>query len=78
MYLDLYAKRAIQYRDIDLSLKTYMEEDGANKINAFFDEHNFEQSVEYDKKSSGNTVSIESPEKVIFFKRKGMWILLRT
>lgn len=72
VYLDLYAKRAIQYRDIDLSLKTYMEEDGANKINAFFDEHNFEQSVEYDKKSSGNTVSIESPEKVIFFKRKGI------
>lgn len=72
VYLDLYSKNAIQYRGIDLSLKSYMEEDGAKKTNAFFDEHNFEQNIEYDKMSSGNMISIESPEKVIFFKRKGI------
>ena len=72
MYLDLYAKRIIQYRDVDLSLKSYMEADGASRTNAFFDEHKFEQNIEYDKTSTGTRIFIESPEKVIFFKRKGI------
>ena len=72
VYLDLYAKRIIQYRDVDLSLKSYMEADGASRTNAFFDEHKFEQNIEYDKTSTGTRIFIESPEKVIFFKRKGI------
>ena len=72
VYLDLYAKRIIQYRDVDLSLKSYMEADGANRTNSFFDEHKFEQNIEYDKSSAGKHISIEAPEKVIFFKRKGI------
>lgn len=72
VYLDLYAKGAVQYRDIDLSLKSYIEEQGADKINAFFDEYNFEQHIEYDKKSKGTMITIEAPEKMIYFKRKGI------
>ncbi len=72
VYLDLYAKGAIQYRDIDLSLKSYIKENGAEKINAFFDEYNFEQHIEYDKASKGNLISVEAPEKMIYFKRKGI------
>ena len=72
VYLDLYAKRVVQYRDVDLSLKSYMEADGAKRTNVFFDEHNFEQNIEYEKTSTGNRISIEAPEKVIFFKRKGI------
>ena len=72
VYLDLYSQRAIQYRDIDLSLKSYIEKQGADRINDFFDEYNFEQHIEYDKTSKGNFVSAESPEKMIYFKRKGI------
>ena len=72
VYLDLYAERAIQYRDIDLSLKSYIEENGADRINSFFDEYNFEQHIEYDKTAKGNLISVESPEKMIYFKRKGI------
>lgn len=72
VYLDFYTQKAIQYRNIDLSLKSYMEGEGVSRTNAFFEEHHFEQSIEYDTKSSGNIISIESPEKVIFFKRKGI------
>jgi hypothetical protein len=72
VYMDMYSKNVIQYRDVDLSLKSYMEKDGANRTNAFFEEFNFEQSIEYDVTAKGNYVSIESPEKVIFFKRKGI------
>ena len=72
VYLDLYAERAIQYRDIDLSLKSYIEENGADRINSFFDEYNFEQHIEYDKTAKGYLISVESPEKMIYFKRKGI------
>lgn len=72
IYLDLYAARAILYRDIDLSLKSYVEEYGADKINTFFEEYNFEQHIEYDKTSKGNRVAVTSPEKMIYFKRKGI------
>lgn len=72
VYLDLYSKNAIQYRDIDLALKSYLEESGVEKINSFFEEYNFEQKIEYDKKAIGNSYSVESSEKIIFFKRKGI------
>lgn len=72
VYMDLYSKNAIQYRNIDLSLKSYLEEDGTKNINSFFEEYNFEQTIEYDKKSVGNYSIMESPEKTIFFKRKGI------
>ena len=72
VYLDLYKARAIQYRDIDLSLKSYLEEKGADGINSFFDECNFDQHIEYDKTSEGNLISLRAPEKIIYFKRKGI------
>lgn len=72
VYLDLYAGIAIVYRDIDISLKSYIEEQGSDKINSFFDEYNFDQYIEYDKSSKGNIISVASPEKTIYFKRKGI------
>lgn len=72
VYIDLYAGRVIQYRDIDLSLKSYMEEAGTDRINSFFEEYNFEQYIEYDKTSKGNLILVEAPEKMIYFKRKGI------
>lgn len=72
VYLDLYSKNAIQYKHIDLSLKSYLEEKGADEINSFLEEYNFEQAIEYDNKAEGNIITIESPEKMIFFKRRGI------
>lgn len=72
VYLDLYSKEAVQYKDIDLSLKSYLEEVGTDEINTFFKEYNFEQTVEYDRRSEGHMVSVESAEKMIFFKRQGI------
>ena len=62
----------IQYKDIDISLKSYMEKNGTDNINSFFNEFNFKQRIEYDTKSSGEHLSIESPEKMIYFKRKDL------
>lgn len=68
VYLDLYSKNAIQYKSMDLSLKSYLEEKGADEINTFFKEYNFEQIVEYDNHSEGNMIAMESVKKMIFFR----------
>lgn len=72
VYVDLYSREAIQYGYKNLSLKSYIEENGEKEINHFFDEYNFEQNIEYDEKASGNFVTVESAEKMIFFKRRGI------
>lgn len=72
VYLDLYSREVTQYKDIELSLESYIEEVGPEAINTFFNEYNFEQTVEYDRKSKGHIVSVESAEKMIFFKRRGI------
>ena len=38
----------------------------------FFKEYNFEQIVEYANHSEGDMIAIESVEKMVFFKRKGI------
>lgn len=72
VYVDLYSREAIQYGNKNFSLKSYIEENGEKEINHFFDEYNFEQNIEYDEKASGNFVTVESAEKMIFFKRRGI------
>ena len=72
VYLDIYHKTIVSYCGEDLILKKFLEDEGTLEINHFFDEYNFEQQIEYDKTSKGNILSIESPEKVIYFKRKGI------
>ena len=72
VYVDLYSREAVQYGNKNLSLKSYIEENREKEINHFFDEYNFDQNIEYDEKASGNFVTVESPEKMIFFKRKGI------
>lgn len=72
VYIDLYERTLTQYKDIDLSLKSYIENVGTDEINSFFSEHNFEQTIEYNNKVQGNTIAVESAEKMIFFKRKNI------
>lgn len=72
LYLDLYQRTLIPYRDIDLSVKNYMENGGEKIINDFFDNYNFEQNIEYDKDAVGPTITVHADEKMIYFKRKGI------
>lgn len=72
VYMDMCLRNATQYKGVDLSLKSYMEETGTKVINNFFERYHFAQKVEYDKKAAGNIVTVESPENKLFFKRNGI------
>lgn len=72
IYLDLYKNTLITYKDVDLSLINYLNNNGTDEINNFFDKYNFEQNIEYNTDSVGPTIKIHSDEKTIYFKRKGI------
>lgn len=72
VYMDIYNTVVISYNGTDLSLKRYIEDQGAENLNAFFDEYNFGYRIEYDKTAYGNIVRLEAPEKIIYFKRSGI------
>ena len=65
-------KSATQYKGVDLSLRSYMEESGTKLINDFFEQYHFEQRIEYNRKATGNIVTLESPENQIYFRRNGI------
>jgi len=72
VYVDLYSKNVLPYKDAHLSLKAYLDKNGTNEINDFFRRFNFEQSIEYDSQAKGQWLQIESSDKMIFLKRKGI------
>lgn len=72
VYVDVYDRSIVNYKDIELWIHEYLEQNGAEKINAFFEEYNFEQTIEYGKQAQGNLLQIETNQNTIFFKRKGI------
>lgn len=73
IYLDASLRVRLDTLNNHLDIREYLDNNGAEDINNFFKEYNFEQSIEYSKKSEGNIISIEAPEnKDIFFKRNGV------
>ena len=76
IYINMFAKTVISYGNVDVSVAEYLDKMGCESINGFFDEYNFEQSIEYDHSSQGGKVLFivgeDENEKGIFFKRKGI------
>lgn len=70
IYIDASLRARYEVLEGYTTLKEYFDEKGETEINNFFNKYNFQQRVEYAKKSSGNLISIEGQEnKSIFFKR---------
>ncbi len=64
IYIDLYKQDVCVYRDINLDLTEHLNQNGVEQINSFFNEFNFDQTVEYD--------SVSSKSSQIYFKREGI------
>ena len=76
IYINIFDRTIISYDTVELSAARYLEKNGCESINHFFDEYNFEQNVEYDHSSKGGNVRLvigeDDNKKDIFFKRKGI------
>ena len=80
IYINIFDKTIISYGATELSVARYLEKSGCESINRFFDEYNFEQNIEYDHSSKGGNVRLvvgeNDSKKYIFFKRKGIDVLI--
>lgn len=73
IYIDAFDQEIYSPGKKELSLKDYLEKNGVDYINKFFEELNFEQKIEYTNECCGNIVKIVThEEKDIFFKRRGI------
>ncbi len=76
IYINMFDKTIISYDKAEVSVARYLDQSGCQSINAFFDEYNFEQNIEYEHSSKGGRVQLvvgnSESEKGIFFKRKGI------
>lgn len=73
VYFNAFDKRVDSYGKEDLRLLNFLKENGAKKINDFFDVHNFEQTVDYTNESNGDKFTIKvanEDERALFFRRK--------
>lgn len=76
IYINMFNRTIISYGKAEISVSRYLDKGGCESINRFFDEYNFEQSIEYDHSSKGGNVRFivgeNDTEKDIFFKRRGI------
>lgn len=73
IYLDAALRARLHNTNDYLDIREYLDRNGENEINGFFKKYNFEQVIEYSKKSVGDITSIEVEDnKDIFFKRQGV------
>ncbi|WFR63305.1 AAA family ATPase [Paenibacillus amylolyticus] len=72
VYLDGYKETIFSPGKINLNIEEYLENQGVDEINTFFNKFNFNQRIEYANSSSGSITRISSEEKDIFFKREGV------
>ncbi len=72
VFLDDYKRTIFNPGKQKLLLEDYLNDNGVDDINTFFNNYNFDQLVEYAKESVGNQIKIETSEEYVFFKRKGI------
>lgn len=75
VYINMFDRKIIPYGKADVSIVPYLDKGGCQPINDFFNEYNFEQTIEYSHSSEGGHFRIVAGadgEKSIFFKRKGI------
>ena len=76
IYINAYEKKVVGYGKSvqDLEINNYLKNKGSNLINDFFEEYNFNQTVEYEHTAKSKIITITvgggEEEKAIFFRRK--------
>lgn len=69
VYLDLYKEEIDSYSSAKLDTDKYLEANGEDRINDFFEKYHFDQLITYSEHAMGSRVRFDSDKKSIFFKR---------
>ena len=75
VYINAYSRRIVSYNGKSLSVNKYLEENGTDHINKFFEDNNFQFAVQYEKVVEKEGLRFELDEnegKMVFFERQGI------
>lgn len=74
VYIDGYKETVFSPGKVNLTIEDYLENQGVDEINTFFEKFRFNQRIEYSNSSSGNFTKLRLNflEKEIYFKREGV------
>lgn len=76
VYINPFDRVSMSYGKEKLDLNSYLQSDGCNEINKFFEAYSFEQQVEYTHTAKGTNYSIttgaKEDDKYIYFRRRGI------
>jgi len=73
IYINAFERNVVSYGKEEMFLNEYLNNQGADEINKFFEKHNFDQSIEYSNKYSNGKIKFtlkKDNKKTVFFKRK--------
>ena len=75
VYINAYSRRIVSYNGKSLSVNKYLEENGTDHINKFFEDNNFQFAIQYEKVVEKEGLRFELDEnegKKVFFERQGI------
>ena len=75
VYINAYSRRIVSYNGKSLSVNKYLEENGTDHINKFFEDNNFQFAIQYEKVVEKEGLRFELDEnegKIVFFERQGI------
>ncbi|QTL98951.1 AAA family ATPase [Iocasia frigidifontis] len=72
IYINAFDRKVISYGKDDLVLNDYLNTQGTDDINNFFNKHNFNQVIEYSKEFSDGKIKLRTGDdsKTVFFRRE--------
>lgn len=71
IYCDIYLNNLLGARE-EVGIAEYLENNGTERINEFFEKFNFNQKIEYDDEAKGSHFGIKADKKLILFRRDSL------
>lgn len=72
IYCDIYLNNLLGAREEEIGIAEYLENNGTERINEFFEKFNFNQKIEYDDEAKGSHFGIKADQKLILFRRDSL------
>ncbi len=72
IYCDIYLNNLMGARGDEVGVAEYLENNGTQRINDFFEKFRFNQKIEYDDEAVGSHFGIKADKKLILFRRDSL------
>lgn len=72
IYCDIYLNNLLGAREEEVGIAEYLENNGTERINDFFERFHFKQKIEYDDEAIGSHFGIKADKKLILFRRDSL------